>query len=249
MKRLAALLLALALPATAPAETITVFAAASLREALDAAVRPFEAATGHRVVVSYAASSALARQIEVGAPATLFISADADWIDYVHSRNLTVPGTRRNLLGNDLVLVAPAASRVSLGLAPHVDLASALGDGRLAIANPQVVPAGKYARAALVSLGAWNAIEKRIAPAENVRAALVLVSRGEAPLGIVYRTDAQAEKSVRIVDMFPPGTHPPIVYPMVMVRGATSATADLAAHLASPAMHLTWKRYGFRPLT
>ncbi|HUL95942.1 MAG TPA: molybdate ABC transporter substrate-binding protein [Usitatibacter sp.] len=245
--RFAALLLPLLFAgAFARADTITVFAAASLRESLDAVAKPFEAATGHKVVVSYGASNALARQIEAGAPATLFVSADLDWVDYVETRGLTVPGTRRNLLGNDLVLVAPAASRIAVKIAPGFDLAHALGDGRLALANPDAVPAGKYAKAALAWLGAWAGVEKRIAPAENVRAALALVSRGEAPLGIVYRTDALADKGVRIVDAFPAGSHPAIVYPMVELKGATAATHELAAHLASPAARPTWERYGFR---
>jgi molybdate transport system substrate-binding protein len=248
MRRLAALLLCLVLAPLARAGTITVFAAASLREALDAAAKPFEAATGHKVSVSYAASSALARQIEAGAPATLFISADLDWVDYVERRGLAVPGTRTDLLGNDLVLVAPAGSTASVRIAPGFDLGAALGGGRLALANPDAVPAGKYARAALTKLGAWRGVEARIAPAENVRAALALVSRGEAPLGIVYRTDAMADKGVRVVGAFPAGSHPPIVYPMVQLRDTNAATAQLAAHLAAPATRATWERFGFRVL-
>ncbi|HXF79990.1 MAG TPA: molybdate ABC transporter substrate-binding protein [Usitatibacter sp.] len=247
MRKLAALLLLAAAP-FARAETITVFAAASLRESLDAAAKPFEAATGNKVVVSYAASNALARQIEAGAPATLFVSADLDWVDYVDKRGLTVPGTRVNLLGNDLVLVAPAASTASVKIAPGFDIARALGDGRLALANPDAVPAGKYAKAALASLGAWASVERRVAPAENVRAALALVSRNEAPLGIVYRTDAMADKGVRIVDAFPAGSFPAIVYPMVELKGSTPATHALAAYLASPATRPVWEHYGFRVL-
>jgi molybdate transport system substrate-binding protein len=242
---LAAALCALSPPAVA--ETITVFAAASLKEALDAAVKPFESRAGHRVAISYAASNALAKQVEAGAPASIFISADTDWIDYVESRGLAVAGSRVNLLANDLVLIAPASSATALRIAPGFDLARALGKGRLAIANPSSVPAGKYARAALSALGAWNGVEARLAPAENVRAALAFVARGEAPLGIVYRTDAMAEKAVRIVDAFPPGTHPPIVYPLVLLKGATSATRALAAHLAAPDTRATWEHFGFRP--
>jgi molybdate transport system substrate-binding protein len=206
MRRPAVLFLlcaAASLACLARAETITVFAAASLGEALDAAARPFEAATGDKVAVSYAASSALARQVEAGAPASLFISADVDWIDYVEKRGLAVPGTRRDLHGNDLVLIAPAGSATSVKIAPGFDLAAALGDGRLALANPDSVPAGKYAKAALTALGAWQRVEGRIAPAENVRAALALVSRGEAPLGIVYRTDALAERACGWSPRFP----------------------------------------------
>ncbi len=248
MRRIAAFLLALALATFAHAETITVFAAASLKESLDAAAKPFEATTGNKVAVSYAASNALAKQIEAGAPATLFISADLDWVDYVETRGLTVAGTRRNLLGNDLVLIAPAASTAAVKIAPGFDLAGALGDGRLALANPDAVPAGKYAKAALTSLGAWAGVEKRVAPAENVRAALALVSRNEAPLGIVYRTDAMADKGVRIVDTFPAGSFPAITYPMVELKGSTPATHALAQHLASPASRTVWEHYGFRIL-
>jgi molybdate transport system substrate-binding protein len=246
MRRLAAFLLCLALAPCAWADTITVFAAASLKEALDAAARPFEEKTGHKVSVSYAGSNALAKQIEAGAPATLFISADLDWVDYVEQRGLTIPGTRRNLLGNDLVLIAPANSTTQVKIAPGFDLAAALGGGRLALANPDAVPAGKYARAALTKLGAWQGVEAHVAPAENVRAALALVSRSEAPLGIVYRTDAMADKGVRVVGAFPADSHPPIVYPMVQLKGATPATAQLAEHLAAPATRAIWERYGFR---
>ena len=246
MRRAAALALALAMPPLASAATVTVFAAASLKESLDTAARMFEAASGHKVAVSYAASSALARQVEAGAPADAFISADADWIDYVERKGLAAPGSRRNLLANDLVLVAPATSSIQLRLAPGVDIARALGGKRIAIANPAVVPAGKYARAALTALGAWGAIESRVAATDNVRAALALVSRGEAPLGVVYRTDALADKAVRIVDVFPPGTHPPIVYPLVLTKRATPAATAFATHLAGPAPLAAFERFGFR---
>jgi len=232
--------------AAARADTLTVFAAASLKEALDAAARPFEKTSGHRVVASYAGSNVLARQIESGAPAALFISADAAWVDMLESRRRVVPGTRRDLLANDLVLVAPRDSASQLRIATGFDLAGALAGGRLALANPDAVPAGKYAKASLVSLGAWDAVRSRLAPAENVRAALALVARGEAPLGIVYRTDALAEPRVRIVDTFPPASYPPIAYPMVVIKGAPPAAAELAAYLASPAAEVTWKRFGFR---
>jgi molybdate transport system substrate-binding protein len=236
-----------AAPALCLAETVTVFAAASLKESLDASARSFEAASGHRVVVSYAASSALARQIEAGAPAAMFISADTDWIDYVESKGLAEPGSRRNLLANDLVLIAPASSASSLRIAPGFGLAQALGGGRLALANPDAVPAGKYAKAALATLGVWSEVEPKVARAENVRAALALVARAEAPYGIVYRTDALAEKGVSIVDTFPASTHPPIVYPLVLLKaGATPAARALAAHLASNAARATWTRFGFR---
>ena len=247
MARLAALLLALAPVFHARADTVTVFAAASLKEALDANARAFESKSGHRVVVSYASSNALARQIEAGAPASLFISADTEWIAHIEKEGLASAGTRRNLLANSLVLVAPAGSRVTLELAPGVNVAAALGAKRIALANPDAVPAGKYAKAAFIALGAWDAIAGKVAAVDNVRAALALVSRGEAPLGVVYRTDALADKGVRIVDTFPANTHPPIVYPMVTLkRAATPAAADLASFLSSAEARATFARFGFR---
>lgn len=241
-----ALGLLLALPAAA--EAFVVFAAASLKEALDAQARAFGAATGHRVTVSYAASSALARHIEAGAPAALFIAADTDWIDYVEGKGLAVPGTRSNLLRNELVLVAPAKSAAALKIEPGFPIAAALASGRLAMADPAAVPAGKYGRAALEALGAWKEVAPRVAAAENVRAALALVARGEAPLGIVYRSDAMAEKGVRIVGTFPPATHAPIVYPLVLLKNAPSIAArDFAAWLAGPQARATWERHGLRP--
>lgn len=242
---LAALALAAALPALADA--VTVFAAASLKEALDAQARAFEAASGHRVAISYAASNALARQIEAGAPAELFISADLDWVDYVEQRGLVVPGSRANLLRNELVLIAPATSASALRIVPGFALSAAIGDGKLAMANPDAVPAGRYGKASLVALDAWSAVETKVARAENVRAALALVARGEAPFGIVYRTDALAEKGVRIVDTFAEATHPPIVYPLVVLKAAKGKPAhDFAHFLAAPAARATWERYGFR---
>ena len=245
MRRLAAIAFLFA-SAAAQAETVVVFAAASLHEALDAAVKPYEAASGNRVSVSYAGSNALARQIEAGAPASIFISADLAWADYVEKRGRVKPGTRRDLLGNDLVLIAPASSTASVKIARGFDLAAALGGGRLALADPNAVPAGRYARAALVSLHAWDAVKERVAPAENVRAALLLVSRGEAPLGIVYRTDAMADKGVRVVGVFPEGSHPPVVYPLMELKGADDDADALAKALASPRAAATWERFGFR---
>jgi molybdate transport system substrate-binding protein len=247
MRRLLATLAACLACALAHADTLVVFAAASLKESLDAAVKPFEAASGHHVTLSYAGSNVLARQIAAGAPAALFVSADTDWVDMLERRGLVVAGTRRNLLTNDLVLVAPAASNAQVRVAPGFDLAGALQGGRLALANPDAVPAGRYAKAALEQLGAWNGVRTRIAPAENVRAALALVARGEAPLGIVYRTDALAEKAVRIVDVFPARSHPPIVYPLVVIKGAPASARGLADYLASRRADATWLRFGFRP--
>lgn len=236
--------LAFAFALQARAETVTVFAAASLKESLDEAARAFESASGHKVRISYGASSALARQIDAGAPAQLFISADLEWMDHVESRgHLARP--RILLLTNSLVLIAPAASPVKLRIEPGFALGAALRGGRLAVADPRAVPAGKYARAALESLGVWAQVEPRLAPAENVRAALVLVARGETPLGIVYRTDARAEPAVSVVDTFPASSHPAIVYPMGVLRGAPKAADDLAAYLASAPARAVWKRHGF----
>jgi molybdate transport system substrate-binding protein len=247
MRRLAALLFTLALAPCARADNVIVFAAASLKEALDAAVHAFESSGGDKVAVSYAGSNALARQIESGAPADLFISADTDWIDYVESRDLAAPGSRRTLLGNDLVLVAPATSSVQVKLAPGVNIAAILGDRRIALANPDAVPAGRYAKAAFTALGAWSAIEGKVAAADNVRAALVLVARGETPLGVVYRTDAMADKNVRVVDAFPAGSHPPIVYPMVVLkRSTTPAAKALAAYLSGAEARATFAKFGYR---
>jgi molybdate transport system substrate-binding protein len=232
--------------AQAHAATVTVFAAASLKEAMDAQARAFEANTGNKVVASYGASNTLAKQVEGGAPADLFISADFDWMNYIDQRHLLAPGTRVTLLRNALVLIAPAASVVSLKIAPGFGLAAALHGEKLAMANPDSVPAGKYGKSALMNLGVWTTVEKQVARAENVRAALVLVSRGEAPFGIVYATDALADKGVRIVDTFAADTHPPIVYPAAMLAASRSPAArPLLDYLRSGAADALWQRYGF----
>jgi len=230
----------------AKAADVIVFAAASLKEALDKQARQFESGTGNKVVVSYGASNALAKQIEAAAPADVFISADLGWMDYVGQRNLLAPGTRIDLLSNALVLVAPASSKTTLRIAPGYGLAAALGAGKLAMANPDSVPAGKYGKNALEKLGVWTNVEKQVARAENVRAALALVSRGEAPFGIVYSTDALADKGVKIVDTFPPDTHPPIVYPAAVLASSKSAAAKpLLEYLRSPAARAVWEKHGF----
>lgn len=235
---------ATAMPALAA--DVTVFAAASLKEAMDAQAHAFETATGDKVVVSYGASSALARQIEAGAPADVYISADVDWMDYLVQRKLIVPGTRVKLLRNSLVLIAPSSSRSTMRIAPGFALGAALGDDRLAMANPDSVPAGKYGKRALERLDVWNGIEAHVARAENVRAALALVSRGEAPFGIVYRTDALADPGVRIVDTFPDDTHPPIVYPAAVVaNGRSQAAQALLDYLRSPRARSIWEKFGF----
>jgi len=235
-------------PAGARADPL-VFAAASLKEALDAAVDAFvRERGGPRPVVSYAASSALARQIERGAPADLFVSADRPWMDHLEQRGHLRPGSRVALLGNRLVLVAPAAQPApALRLAPGAALAAALGpDGRLATGDVSAVPAGRYAKAALESLGLWPGVSGRLAQTENVRVALALVARGEAPLGIVYATDARAEPRVRMVDTFPEGSHPPIVYPLALTAGSRSARAQaFADFLRSPAGAAVFTAHGF----
>jgi molybdate transport system substrate-binding protein len=232
--------------AAAQAATITVFAAASLKEAMDQQARLFEAKSGDRVVVSYAGSNALARQIESGAPADLFISADLDWMDYVEQRQLLAPGTRVTLLKNTLVLIAPASSKTAIKIAPGFDLAGALGNEKLALANPDSVPAGKYARSAFVALGVWNKVEKQVVRTDNVRAALALVSRQEATFGVVYGTDATADKAVRIVDTFPASSHPPILYPAALIGNSPSAPARaLLDYLKSAGAGPVWVKYGF----
>jgi molybdate transport system substrate-binding protein len=223
-----------------------VFAAASLQTALDELIPAIARDTGVRVRASYAASSALARQIDAGAPADLFLSADVEWMDYVASRGLIRPDSRGNLLGNTLVLIAPAGEPVHLRIAPGFPLAVCLGANRLAVADPESVPAGKYARAALTSLGVWNSVAAKLAPAANVRAALQLVSRGDAPLGIVYRTDALADRRVVVVGTFPPGSHSPIVYPAAVTSRASPDAARVLAYLRSPAANAVFSRLGFR---
>ena len=213
---LAAMLFA-AVPNAIAQEKVTVFAAASLKNALDAVNGACEADVGEQATVSYAASSALAKQIEEGAPADVFISADLDWMKYLSDRKLTRPDTEFKLLGNRIVLVAPADSKVEVKIEKGFDLAGLLGDGRLAIGDVKAVPAGKYGKAALESLGVWASVEGKVAQAENVRAALKFVSTGEAALGIVYQTDANAEPGVKVVGTFPEDSHPPIIYPVAQI--------------------------------
>ena len=218
------------LAAPAQARDVVVFAAASLKNALDDAGAAWERETGRKPVISYAASNVLAKQIEAGAPADIFFSADLDWMDDAAAKGLIRPESRANLLGNALVLIAPKDSSLQVALRPGLDLGSLLGRERLAMAHAEAVPAGKYGRAALEHLGAWEGVKARLAQTENVRAALVLVARGEAPLGIVYRTDAASDPKVRIVATFPEGSHPPIVYPVALTRD--SANPDAASFLA-----------------
>lgn len=223
-----------------------VLAAASLQESLSEAANIW-AAKGHpRPVLSFAASSALARQVIAGAPADLFLSADEPWMDTVAKAGLLRAGTRTTLLGNRLVLIAPLRSRIRLTPAPGFPLAKALGGGRLAMADPDAVPAGRYAKAALTHLGVWSGVAARVAPAENVRAALALVERGAAPLGIVYATDARASKAVRIVGIFPSASHPPIRYPVAVLNASRHKdAAAFRAFLLSKQGRAIFARHGF----
>ena len=228
---------------------LMIFAAASLKDALDEVDTAYQHDKGQATTVSYAASSALAKQIEAAAPADIFISADLDWMDYLAKRNLIKPETRTDLLGNRLVLIAPANSTVKLSVVPNFALAQALGNGRLAIADLSSVPAGKYGKAALETLGVWAPVADKLAPAENVRATLLLVSRGEAPLGIVYETDAVADKGVKIIGTFPESSHPPIIYPIAAVASSTNpGGANYIAYLKSPAAGALFEKQGFTVL-
>ena len=232
---------------SARAETpVVVFAAASLKNALDDAVAAWSKETGKAAKVSYAASSALAKQIEAGAPADLFFSADLDWMDYVLGKGGIRSETRVNLLRNGLVLIAPKDKAEAIALVPGLDLAKRLGDGRLAVANVDAVPAGKYGKAALEKLGAWAGVKDRLAQAENVRAALLLVARGEAPLGIVYTTDAVSELGVRVAGTFPADSHPPVIYPLAQTKdSANPDAASLLAYLRSAPARVYFERQGF----
>lgn len=245
----AAAILLIAAPSARAADQVTVFAAASLKTALDQVSAQWTAETRNKAVISYAASSALAKQIEQGAPADIFFSADLDWMDYLGQNNLIEKDSVTRLLGNDIVLIAPADSTVKAEIAPGFDLAGLLGDGRLAIGDVKSVPAGKYGKAALKSLGVWASVESKLAQAENVRAALKLVATGEAPLGIVYLTDAKAEPTLKVVGVFPSSSHPPIIYPVARVAGAANdeATAFLS-YLKSPAAQDMFKAQGFKLL-
>lgn len=224
---------------------LLVFAASSLTDVLGELAIAYEKQTGVKVKFSFAASSVLARQIEAGSKSDVFISADQEWMNYLDERKLISSDTRRNLVGNRLVLIAPSDSNVVLEISPGFKLAQALGEGRLATGDPDTVPVGKYARAALTKLGVWNDVESKVARAENVRTALMYVSRGEAPLGIVYATDAAVEPKVRILDTFPADTHDPITYPAATTRDAKQAAKGYVEYLASPAAAVIWKKSGF----
>ena len=232
-------------PVLAHAATITVFAAASLTDALNAAGKAYQTKTGDSVVFSFAASSALARQIEASGGADIFLSADTDWMDYLDKKGLIAPGTRRNLFGNHLVLIAPAGDKTALIIAAHFDLLSALRGGRLAVADPASVPAGKYAKAALTALGVWDSVAGHLAQAENVRVALTYVAHGDAPLGIVYATDAAADKGVRVVGTFADNSHPAIVYPAALTKDAKPEAKAFLDYLRTKDALAIFARYGF----
>jgi molybdate transport system substrate-binding protein len=233
-------------PASAEDKTLTVFAAASMKNALDDIDAAYTAKTGVKVNVSYAASSTLAKQIEQGAPADIFVSADTDWMDYATAKKNINEPTRVNLLGNSIVLVAPKDSKIdNVTIAQGFDLAKLAGDGKIATGDVKSVPVGKYAKAALEKLGAWTAAEPKFAMAESVRAALTLVARGEAALGIVYSTDAKVEPGVKVVGTFPADSHPPIIYPVAATTTAKPESSDYLAYLRSSAAKTVLEKYGF----
>jgi molybdate transport system substrate-binding protein len=243
----AALALVLVVVAKAGAEEqpVLVFAAASLKNALDDARDEWQARSGKVATISYAAASALAKQIEQGAPADIFISADLDWMKYISDKGLTAKDSERRLLSNKLVLIAPRDAKTALHLAPGINLRDVLGDGMLAMCD-LAVPAGKYGKASLESLGLWDQVKDKTAFAPDVRAALLLVSRAEAPLGIVYATDARVDPNVAIVDEFPENSHPPIIYPIALTANSTNLdAASFLAFVESPAGRPFFERQGF----
>lgn len=248
MKLLRSALVALAIfaPLAAQAERVNVYAAASLKEAMDAIAPAFAKATGNEAVVSLAGSSALARQIAQGAPAGVFISANVGWMDQLGAQGLLMKGTRRDLLKNRLVLIAPGAEGAeSEEIGPGFDFATPLADGRLAMALVDAVPAGIYGKQALESLGLWDGVSGKVAQADNVRAALALVAVGAAPLGIVYATDAQAEPRVHVVAAFPDNSHPPIIYPAAATEGSGEAALSFLMFLGSAEAQAIFNRLGF----
>jgi len=243
---LASILVAVSQPALAADQGPTVFAAASLKNALDAVAGGWKDKTGHKAVIFFAATSALAKQIEQGAEADIFVSADQAWMDYVAERGLIVPESRFNLLTNRLVLIAPVGSDLTAEITPGFPIAKLLGDGRLAVAGVDAVPAGKYSKASLKSLGVWDEVKDKLAQSENVHAALRLVSRGEVPLGIVYASDAKADSKVKILSVFPEGSHPPIVYPAAKLKTSASPEADsFLDYLRTPDAAKGFEQNGF----
>lgn len=244
------LALAAVVPQPAQAQdTLTVFAAASMKNALDDANAAFTKATGVKVTASYAASSALAKQIESGAPADVFISADLKWMDFVADKKLIKPDSRYNLLGNKLVLIAGKDSKIAnVKIEQGFDIAKLAGDGRIAVADVKAVPAGLYAKAALENLGSWQAAEPKLAMAENVRATLAFVARGETPIGIVYETDAKVEPNVKIIATFPDGSYPPVTYPVAATANAKADAGKYLTFLRGNEAKAIFEKYGFSVL-
>lgn len=236
--------------AQAQTKDLVIFAAASLKNALDDTAAAWAKETGKPAPkISYAASNVLAKQLEQGAPADLFLSADLDWMDYAAGKGLIRSESRVTLLANRIALIAPSDSTATVALAPGVDLSAALGQGRLAMGNVESVPAGKYGKAALEKLGGWDKVKDRVAQADNVRAALLLVSRGEAPLGIVYTTDAAADPKVKVVATFPEDSHPPILYPVAVTKESTNADAlAFLTYLRGAAPKAAFEKQGFTVL-
>ncbi|MBX3532453.1 MAG: molybdate ABC transporter substrate-binding protein [Rhizobiaceae bacterium] len=245
-----AALAAFSLPVAAPAsaqENVTIFAAASMKNALDAVAASW---TGGKTTISYAASSALAKQIAEGAPADIFVSADLAWMQYLSEKNLTKKDTETQLLGNRIVLIAPAGSTANATLEKGFDLAGLLAGGKLAMANVDSVPAGKYGKAALETLGMWDSVSASVAQAENVRAAMALVSTGEAAAGIVYATDAAAEPKVKVLATFPADSHPAIIYPVaVLAESKSGAAADFLRYMQTDSARKLFEAQGFSVLT
>jgi molybdate transport system substrate-binding protein len=231
-----------------PTQTITVFAAASLTNVLQELGDAFTKDSSIVVRFSFAASSTLARQIENGAPADVFFSADLQWMDYLQGKQLIQVVSRRNVLGNRLVLIAPATSTVKLKIEPHFKLATALGKGHLATGDPDSVPVGRYAQEALTSLGVWDEVAPQIVRADSVRSALAFVDRGEAALGVVYATDALIDKDVRVIDTFPQDSHKPIIYPVALTANSKAQAVKFLAFLRGPSGDVAFQHYGFTPL-
>ena len=244
-----ALAIAMVFGATAAWADTVVYAAASATDALNEIIAAYTAKTPGKIVGSYDSSSTLAKQIENGAPAAIFLSADEQWMDYLDKKKLIAAGSRSDLLGNALVLIAPKSNPQAVPIGPNFPLAKLLGDGRLAVGDPAHVPAGLYAKAALEKLGVWSQVQDKLAAAQNVRAALAFVERGETPYGIVYATDAIATPKVWEVGVFPEDSHPPILYPLGLVAGHETPEAKaFYDYLKGPAAGAVFQKYGFRPV-
>jgi molybdate transport system substrate-binding protein len=229
----------------ATAQGLTVFAASSLTDSLRAVANAYQAKTGVTVTLSFGSSSTLARQIEQGAPADIFFSADTGWMDYLQKNSHIADGTRKDLLGNRLALIAAPDAATGIRIAPHFGLTRALGVRKLALADPASVPAGKYGKAALTALGVWDSVAAKVVPAENVRVALEYVARGEAAYGVVYATDVKIAPGVKLVGLFPANTHPAIVYPVALTKTASPEAKDFLAFLSSPQARLLFEAAGF----